>query len=169
MTTVVYATNITFVKKLSHPSHLEDHLGYWLRCLSNFVSGSFEKKLSGHDISVAQWVVLRTLFESGDVTLNQAAELVGVDKSSLSRMVERLVQRGFINRAEGRDRRSIGLTLTVTARKLVPLLAKLADENDYAFFESMNARQRKDFLATIHKLLSANGWKPTTHGNDRLK
>ncbi len=160
---------IISMSKTSHPSDLEDHLGYWLRCLSNFVSGSFESKLSDHDISVAQWVVLRTIFENSGVTLNQAAQLVGVDKSSLSRMVERLVQRGLINRAEGNDRRSVGLTLTATGKKLVPQLAKLADENDYAFFKSLNEKQRKDFLTTIQKLLTANGWEPTTHGNDRIK
>ncbi len=157
------------MRKTKHPSNLEDHLGYWLRCLSNFVSGSFEKKLSGHDISVAQWVCLRTLFESGGVTLNQAAQLIGVDKSSLSRMAERLVQRGLITRAEGGDRRSVGLTLTVAGKKLVPQLARLADENDYVFFKALDETQRKDFLTTIQKLLSANGWEPTTHGNDRIK
>jgi DNA-binding MarR family transcriptional regulator len=157
------------MRKTAHPSDLEDHLGYWLRCLSNFVSGSFEQKLSGHDISVAQWVVLRTLFENSAVTLNQAAQMVGVDKSSLSRMVERLVKRGLIDRAEGNDRRSVGLTLTATGKKLVPQLAKLADENDDTFFKSLNEMQRRDFLATIQKLLSANGWEPTTHGNDRIK
>ncbi len=170
MTIVVYATNSKRMSKAAHtPSNLEDHLGYWLRCLSNFVSGSFEKKLSGHDISVAQWVVLRTLFENSGVTLNQAAQLVGVDKSSLSRMVERLVKRGLINRTEGSDRRSVGLTLTAAGRKIVPQLAKLADENDYAFFKSLNEMQRRDFLKTIQKLLAANGWKPSTHGNDRIK
>lgn len=157
------------MSKATRPSDLEDHLGYWLRCLSNFVSGSFEKKLSGHDISVAQWVVLRTLFENSGVTMNQAAQLVGVDKSSLSRMVERLVQRDLINRAEGSDRRSVGLTLTAAGKKLVPQLAKLADENDYAFFKTLNEKQRKDFLTNIQNLLTANGWEPTTHGNDRIK
>jgi len=157
------------MSKTEHPSDLEDHLGYWLRCLSNFVSSSFEQKLSGLDISVAQWVVLRTLFENSGVTLNQAAQLVGVDKSSLSRMVERLVQRGLINRAEGSDRRSVGLTLTAAGKKLVRQLAKLADENDSAFFKSLNEKKRKDFLATIQKLLAANCWKSTTHGNDRIK
>ncbi|MDX2073017.1 MAG: MarR family transcriptional regulator [Alphaproteobacteria bacterium] len=157
------------MSKTGHPSSLDDHLGYWLRCLSNFVSGNFEEKLSGHDISVAQWVVLRTLFENNGVTLNQAAQLVGVDKSSLSRMVERLVQRGLIDRAEGNDRRSIGLTLTATGKKLVPQLAKLADENDDTFFKSLSAKQREDFLATIQNLLTANGWKPSTHGNDRIR
>lgn len=157
------------MSKTAHPSNLEDHLGYWLRCLSNFVSGNFEKKLSSYDISVAQWVVLRTLYESSGVTLNRAAQLVGVDKSSLSRMVERLVQRGLINRIGGDDRRSIGLNLTTAGKKLVRQLAKLADENDYAFFKNLSEKQRKDFLATIQKLLSANGWEPTTHGNDRIK
>lgn len=156
------------MSKTKHPSNLEDHLGYWLRCLSNFVSGSFEKKLAGYDISVAQWVVLRILFDNGGVTLNQAARLVGVDKSSLSRMVERLVQRGLISRTEGSDRRSVGLALTAAGEKLVPELARQADENDREFFSSLSEKQHRDFLLTIQKLLAANGWEPSTNGNDRI-
>ena len=45
-------------------SNLEKHLGYWLRCLSNFVSGGFAGKLAARDVSVAQWVVLRTLYDT---------------------------------------------------------------------------------------------------------
>lgn len=157
------------MKKIEHPSNLEDHLGYWLRCLSNFVSRNFEAKLSEHSISVAQWVVLRTLFGNDGVTLNQAAQLVGVDKSSLSRMVERLVQRDLIHRTEGNDRRSIELTLTSTGKKLVPELAKLADENDDFFFKTLNNKQRKDLLLTIQGLLTANGWAFSTNGNDKIK
>jgi len=157
------------MNKSSSPSRLEDHLGYWLRCLSNFVSDGFADRLAGHDISVAQWVVLRTLYQNSGVTLNEAAQLVGVDKSSLSRMVERLVQRGLVNRTEGSDRRSVGLTLTSQGKKLVPQLAKLADANDHSFFKSLTAQQRKAFLATIHQLLAINGWDATGRGKDRLK
>lgn len=154
---------------MDHPSNLEDHLGYWLRCLSNFVSGSFESKLGAHDVSVAQWVVLRTLFEHDGASLQQTADLVGVDKSTLSRMTERLVQRGLVHRAEGGDRRSLGLSLSAAGRRLVPRLAKLADENDEAFFKSLSEKQRKDFLAIIQRLLAANGWEPAIHGSDRIK
>jgi DNA-binding MarR family transcriptional regulator len=149
-------------------SNLEKHLGYWLRCLSNFVSGSFAEKLTGHDISVAQWVVLRTLYDNKNVTLNQAAQLVGVDKSSLSRMIERLVRRNLVIRSEGDDRRSLGLALTPVARKLVPQLAKLADENDESFFKTLSQKQRKEFLGTIQQLLDANGWKLSERGRDRM-
>jgi len=47
----------------NNPSKLEDHLGYWLRCLSSFASDRFAKKLATKDVSVAQWVVMRILYE----------------------------------------------------------------------------------------------------------
>jgi len=150
------------------PSNLEDHLGYWLRCLSNFVSESFAARLLRHDISVEQWVVLRTLYDHQGVTLNRAAELIGVDKSSLSRMMERLVKRGWVSRQEGGDRRSIELSLTTVSRALVPKLAKLADENDAAFFHTLSQKKRTEFLATIQQLLRANGGEVSTRGRDRM-
>lgn len=148
----------------SSPSYLHSHLGYWLRCLSNLVSNTFAERLAKKEISVPQWVVLRTLYDKRDVTLNEAAEEVGVDKSSLSRMVERLVQRGLLNRSEGKDRRSVGLALTPLAMKLVPQLAKLADENDEQFFHSLSAKQREAFMASIKQLLEANNWEKSKNG-----
>lgn len=153
----------------SVPSHLEEHLGYWLRCLSNFVSHSFAERLARQDISVSQWVVLRTLYDSSGITLNEAAAQVGIDKSTLSRMVERLVQRGLVNRAEGDDRRSVELALTPAGKKLVPQLAQLADENDAAFFSMLAPKRRAEFLVTIKQLLTANGWDASQRGRDRME
>ena len=155
--------------KKTIPSDLEDHLGYWLRCLSNFVSHGFAERLAKQGVSVAQWVVLRTLYDSDGVTLNEAARQVGVDKSTLSRMVERLVQKGLANRSEGQDRRSVGLTLTPAGKTLVLQLARLADENDKAFFRTLSSRQREGFLTTIKQLLAANGWNIATRGRDRME
>jgi len=155
--------------KKTAPSYLEDHIGYWLRCLSNFVSHRFEERLAKQDISVAQWVVLRTLYDSDGITLNEAAERVGVDKSTLSRMVERLVQKDLASRSAGPDRRSLALTLTPVGRKLVLESAALADENDAAFFNTLSIRQREEFLSTIKQLLKTNGWNVASRGRDRLE
>ncbi len=154
---------------MNHPSNLEDHIGYWLRCLSNFVSHSFADKLAAHDISVAQWVVLRTLYDSQHITLNDAAALIGVDKSSLSRMVQRLVERELVIRSEGNDRRSLSLSLTATSKELVPKLAALADKNDDAFFHSLSEKERVQFLGMIKQLLKANGWQQSMRGRDRME
>ena len=145
-------------------SDLGDHLGYWLRCLSNFVSHSFAERLAKENVSVPQWVLLRTLYSHDKVTLNQLAQMVGLDKSSVSRMVERLVQRKLVNRDEGNDRRSLGLGLTPAAKKLVPRLARHADLNDETFFKSLSQKQHGEFLRVIKQLLHANGWNQSERG-----
>jgi DNA-binding MarR family transcriptional regulator len=150
------------------PSNLEDHLGYWLRCLSNYVHNSFAERLAGYDVSVAQWVVLRTLYNKNDTSLNEAASLVGVDNSSLSRMVDRLIQKDLIHRTEGVDRRSVRLSLTSTGKKLVPELTRLADENDLYFFRCLSIKEREHMLNTIKSLLKSNNWDQSKRGKDRI-
>ena len=147
------------------PSQLEDHLGYWLRCLSNFVHRGFADRLERHGVSVPQWVVLRILRDREHTSLNELARAVGVDNGALSRMVERLVQKGLVHRgADPESRRAVRLGLTEAGKALVPVLAKEADENDAAFFEVLGDAGRRRLLATVRTLLSENGWREETHG-----
>lgn len=44
-------------------SHLEDHLGFWMRFVSNHVSLSFKKKVEGLGVGIGEWVILRHLYE----------------------------------------------------------------------------------------------------------
>ena len=49
---------------MSEPvSDLETHLGYWLRMVSNQVSLAFAKRLEAKDVTVAEWVVMRELYD----------------------------------------------------------------------------------------------------------
>ena len=45
-------------------SSLESHLGYWIRYVSNHVSHAFALKLAAVGVTVAEWVVLRDLYDS---------------------------------------------------------------------------------------------------------
>jgi DNA-binding MarR family transcriptional regulator len=146
--------------KDERPSRLEDHLGYWLRCLSNLVSDSFAGRLEAHGVSVPQWVVLRCLFDMEGAPLGDLARDVGVDNGALSRMVERLVQKGLVSReADPSDRRAVRLRLTDAGRKLVPVLAREADRNDAEFFCVIDADERARLLATVKALLEKNDWR----------
>lgn len=139
-------------------SGLEDHLGYWLRKLSNRVSLSFAERVERHGVSVANWVVLRVLFDHEALPLKEIVERVGVDQGSLSRMVDRLLARGLVERAENpEDRRAVRISLTPEGRRLVPKLAREADENDRAFFAVLPERKRAELLAAIKALLAVHG------------
>ena len=139
------------------PSALPDHLGYWLRKLSNAVSGSFAERLAVHDVSVPQWVVLRVLFDGDSLPLKEIVSRVEVDQGSLSRMVDRLIARGWVRRdADATDRRTVAISLTKEGRLLVPKLAAEADANEKAFFSGLSQREHTKFLRTIQTLLARN-------------
>jgi DNA-binding MarR family transcriptional regulator len=139
------------------PSALPDHLGYWLRKLSNAVSSSFAERLTAHDVSVPQWVVLRVLFDHDSLPLKDIVARVEVDQGSLSRMVDRLTARGWVQRnADDIDRRAVAISLTKEGRSLVPRLAAEADKNEESFFSGLGSSEREKFLRTIQKLLTQN-------------
>lgn len=148
------------------PSPLEKHTGYWLRCLSNMISGSFEARVEKYAITVPQWVALRTLYDAQKITPLEAAERIGVDKSTFSRMLDRLEAKGLVTRlTHGSDGRSFFVALTDSARALVVTIAKEADTNDALFFGHITPQEQETLRGLILQLLKGNGWTP----KDRAK
>ncbi len=85
-------------------------------------------------------------------------------------MIERLVVRGLVIRTiHPNSRRTLVLTLSSTAKKLVPLLAQEADKNDLEFFKTLQSSEKSFFLNTIKDLLLKNGWDKRTRGKDTMK
>lgn len=131
-------------------SDLETHLGYWLRFVSNHVSHAFSLKLRARDVTVAEWVVLRELFDSDDVAPSVLADRLGMTRGAISKLADRLIAKDLIERtASTEDRRQQTLALTADGRKLVPSLSALADRNDAEFFGHLKPTDR----AALEKML----------------
>ena len=86
-------------------SELESHLGYWLRFVSNHVSGAFQHRLAAYDVTVAEWVALRSIYGLGSCSLSELAERMGSDPSTVSRLVERVLRKGLAARTHSNDDR----------------------------------------------------------------
>src|SRR5690242_14690363 len=113
------------------PAALESHLGYWLRFVSNSVSGAFAEKLAAQDVSVAEWVVLRLIHGDASMPASAIAEATGMTRGAISKIVDRLETRGLAERKPmPQDGRAQILKLTAKGARLVPVLAALADRND---------------------------------------
>lgn len=139
-------------------SNLESHLGYWLRFVSNHVSHAFKLKVESHGVTVAEWVVLRALFDSGAVNPSQIADKIGLTRGAISKLVDRLVAKGFVLcRTEKADRRYQTVTLSASGRKLVPVLAELADQNDREFFGHLSEKARADLFAALKNIVQTRG------------
>lgn len=138
-------------------SDLKSHLGFWMRFVSNHVSHSFASRLEGSGVTVAEWVILRELYGIESTAPSALASITGLTRGAVSKLVERLRAKKLVTRAEAaEDRRFQEVGLTAGAKKLVPELAAMADENDALFFGSLTAMERKQLLAILKKLVKIN-------------
>jgi DNA-binding MarR family transcriptional regulator len=129
---------------MSEPvSDLETHLGYWLRYVSNHVSQAFARKVEARGVTVAEWVVLRELYDADDAAPARIAERIGMTRGAITKLADRLLAKALIERRDNpQDGRSQLLRLSETGRALVPELARLADRNDAEFFDHLTPDDR---------------------------
>jgi DNA-binding MarR family transcriptional regulator len=139
-------------------SDLKKHVGFWLRCVSNNVSHAFARKLLASGATVAEWVVMREMFDDEETSPGDLAERIAMTRGGVSKLVDRLVTKKLVTRRErSDDRRFQSIALTATGRQLIPQLAALADQNDAEFFHPLSAGERAALIQTMKKLVEAHG------------
>ncbi len=139
-------------------SDLHSHLGYWLRMVSNAVSQGFARAVEAEGVTVAEWVLLRMLYDVDRIAPSVLAERMGVTKGAVSKLAERLIAKGIVERAPNPDdKRAHTLALKPQGRTLVPRLAALADRNDASFFEPLQPGERLELKRLLGKIASGHG------------
>lgn len=83
-----------------------------VRLLNRLVTAACDEELRPHGVRVAQVNVLCAVANAGPVTPTDLAATLVMDKSTLSRDVEKLIARGWVETAAGDDARSHTLTAT---------------------------------------------------------
>ncbi|NKC30253.1 MarR family transcriptional regulator [Roseomonas sp. BU-1] len=125
-----------------------------MRMVSNAVSQAFARAVSAEGVTVAEWSFMRALYDLEPSAPSILADKMGLTKGAISKLAERLVAKGLVERAENRDdRRAHRLSLTRRGRAAVPLLATLADRNDAEFFAALT-REEHETLDRILRVLA---------------
>ncbi|WP_428248714.1 MarR family winged helix-turn-helix transcriptional regulator [Ferrovibrio sp.] len=144
---------------MNSPSDLTDHLGYWLRLVSNQVSQNFATRLAAEDVTVAEWVMLRALHGQPPMAPSRLAEMMGMTRGAITKLADRLIAKDMLLRqSDPADGRAQTLHLTPRGSRLVPKLATHADRNDSDFFRALSAAEQKVLrrllqqLATHHRI-----------------
>jgi DNA-binding MarR family transcriptional regulator len=139
---------------------LQAHLGYWLRFVSNQVSQAFAAKIAACGVTVAEWVLMRELYDDDKLTPSTLAERMGMTRGGISKLVDRLASRGLLIRTTtAEDRRYQTLALTAKARTLVPQLSALADRNDAEFFGHLKQAERQSIENAMRELVRRHDFK----------
>lgn len=139
-------------------SDLTAHLGYWLRYVSNHVSQSFARKVEGHGVTVAEWVLIRQLLDVEALAPSRLAERMGMTRGAITKLADRLIAKSLLARAANpEDGRAQTLSLTPAGRALVPELAALADANDAEFFAHLAPEERAALLGILRGIVEKCG------------
>ncbi len=129
---------------------LTDHLGYWLRQVSNHVSQSFARKVAAKDVTVAEWAMMRVLHDIQPAAPSQLATTMGMTRGAISKLADRLAAKALISReASSTDGRAHSLRLSPKGTRILPHLASLADKNEAECFGHLTSKDR----ATLQRIL----------------
>lgn len=141
-------------KKFTEASALDAHLGFWVRFVSNQVSSRFENLLATYDVSVAEWVAMRVLYQRLDVTHAELIATLGMTKGAASKVISKLENKALAERHLAVDSaREQVLCLTKKGSELVPELAALADGNDAYFFGHLSDAKRRSLMSLMKDLV----------------
>lgn len=143
--------------KPRHIPDLESHLGYWLRRVSNAVSGAFSRALQEKQTSIAEWVLLRELHEREQAAPGELAHVLGLTRGAVSKIIDKLEAKSWVQAGskEGDNRYHL-LSLTRVGQRSLPILAQIADQNDSAYFDCLNAKEKVLLRDLLIKLAEHN-------------
>jgi DNA-binding MarR family transcriptional regulator len=115
-----------------------------------------ERRAGEHDISLIQMRLLGVLRDRMP-TINELGQLLGLDKSSVSGLVDRAQRRGLVARVPSAvDRRSVLVTLTDAGRVLVDDVAAMIEGDITALLEPLPEQDRRSLTEVLGRVLIAH-------------
>lgn len=125
---------------------------------------SLAKKLGAFDkddasccgITVSQYRVLLEISKNSHISINKLAQILDLDKSTMSRMVTNLVEKGWATRdIDQQDRRYMSVKLTDEGRNLVGAIESRINRFYLEIYNSIPENRREQVLESLHILIEA--------------
>lgn len=93
-----------------------------MQMVSSFIQGHIEKQMAKYGLLGDAWMVLMMVYnsEKEQIISTQVCESLGSNKSTMTRMVDSLIEKGFLEREyDASDRRKIFLKITKAGKKML--------------------------------------------------
>lgn len=111
---------------------LDSHVFFWLTQVIGARDRRLNQALKGFGLRVPEWRALAALHSRRDCTMSELAELASIDRTTLTRTVDRMQEAGWLARlSDGADMRVTRLSPTAAGERLFtrvwPTVAQLND------------------------------------------
>jgi len=110
-------------------------------------------KEMGFNITVDQWLVMKHLYEHGEMKQNALAELIFKDNPTLTRIIDLLCDKRLMQRTMHQaDRRSFLVSLTKEGKKKVEQLKPKIKDVRFKAWEGLTERDFNQFKKTLNTI-----------------
>ncbi len=132
---------------------LNDLIGFHITLAQLAVYRDFSKALAELEITQKQFSVLEIIFSNPDVSQIDIAQALDTDRATMMALVEKLDQRGFIERRQSSDdKRRQKLTLTPLGLQNHAEASRLIKQHEKDVFSSLTAADTTALLKILRKI-----------------
>lgn len=143
---------------------LEWRLGRAIRAGVTASLGSTESPVSAaiRAITPHQREVLMVLAREGQLAMGELARRLGITPSGATELVDRLVERGWVERLAGAaDRRAVVVRLTGPAQELAEQVRGAVTAGTQTLLAALDDRELATLVALLERVVGAAGAAPT--------
>jgi len=131
---------------------LPDLLGYQLRLAQLAAFRDFEQHVGALGVSPGRVGVLALIEANPGVTQSELARAVGLDRSTMVPLLDRFEKRGVVERHRGADRRTNGLWVTQSGKRLLFEIKRRIAAHEERIASALSRGERAKLMALLKKL-----------------
>jgi DNA-binding MarR family transcriptional regulator len=132
---------------------LPNILGYHLRRAQAAVFQDFAATMNGANVTPGQFGVLALIEANAGLSQTRLAEILGIDRSTLVAVIDKLEDQGLVERAaRPNDRRSHALKLSREGQTRFETLAKLVKKHEARIARQLSARERQTLIELLQRI-----------------
>lgn len=146
------------MKRTAPPSvNIDDQPGHYIRRLHQISVGVFLQELTGLGITPVQYAALQTVFNQPGIDQRTLARTIALDASTTGGVVDRLEQRGALERrTAASDRRARQLWLTLDGERLLAAAVPAMLIAQQQILAPLTERQRVEFMRLLRIVVDEN-------------
>lgn len=131
--------------------------GFLIARIHQLAGRIFARMLKDHgidEINPAQGRIMFVLWRNDEIPINELAEKTSLGKSTLTSMLDRLENSGFIKRVHSRnDRRTILIKRTEKDKSFQDLYVKVSQEMTKLFYNNFSPKEIDQFENFLKRIL----------------
>jgi DNA-binding MarR family transcriptional regulator len=139
-------------------AEIDDRPGHLARRFQQIAVAIFHAEVeeAGYDLTTVQYAALATIGTHPGIDQATLAGLIAYDRTTITGVVDRLVQKGLaVRQASSTDRRAHALQITDEGRRTLCAIEPAVDAAQRTMLRGLSADEAEEFLRLLRKAIAA--------------